>query len=336
MRALVTGGGGFLGSALVRRLLERGDKVRILARGEYPELQDLGAKLTRGDVRDAEATAKACEGMDVVFHTAAKAGGWGDPREYEAINIQGTANVIAGCRSGAVRILVHTSSPSVVHSGGDIDGADESIPYGTHFTADYPRTKAIGERLVREAADVTLSTIALRPHFIWGPGDRHLLPRLLVRARAGKLRQVGTRDVKTDTIYIDNCVDAHLLAAEKLQAGAPLGGRAFFISDGEPIGVWTMANRMLAAAGAPQVGKPVPAWLAYGLGATLEAAHKVFGIDREPMMTRFAASELSHVQWFDISAARRDLGYAPRVTIDEGMKRLQGWCREAQTTAPLA
>lgn len=327
MRALVTGGGGFLGSAIVRRLVAQGDKVRVLARGEYPELQQLGVELHRGDVRDAASTAKACAGVDVVFHTAAKAGGWGDPREYEAINIDGTANVIAGCRSAAVRFLVHTSSPSVVHSGADIEGADESIPYGTHFTADYPRTKAVGERLVREAADVTFSTVSLRPHFIWGPGDRHLLPRLLTRARAGKLRQVGTKDVKTDTIYIDNCVDAHLLAAQKLREGAPVGGRAYFISDGDPIGVWTMANRMLAAAGAPKVGKPVPAWLAYGLGATLEAAHKVFRIDREPMMTRFAASELSHVQWFDISAARRDLGYAPRISIDEGMKRLAESCR---------
>ncbi len=329
MKALVTGGGGFLGSALVRRLVARGDTVRVLARGEYPHLQQLGVELVRGDVRDAAATAKACAGVDVVFHTAAKAGGWGDPREYEAINVQGTANVISGCRSAQVRFLVHTSSPSVVHSGADIEGADESIPYGTHFTADYPRTKALAERLVREAADASLFTIALRPHFIWGPQDRHLLPRLLARARAGKLRQVGSRDVKTDTIYIDNCVDAHLLSAEKLQAGLSISGRAYFISDGAPIGVWTMANRMLEAAGAPKVGKPVPAWLAYGLGATLEAAHAVLRIDREPLMTRFAASELSHAQWFDISAARRDLNYTPKVTIDEGLTHLQRWCREA-------
>jgi nucleoside-diphosphate-sugar epimerase len=328
VKALVTGGGGFLGSAIVRRLLERGDTVRVLARGEYPELQKRGAELVRGDVRDAESTAKACAGVDVVFHTAAKAGGWGDPREYEAINVQGTANVIAGCRSAAVRFLVHTSSPSVVHSGADIEGADESIPYGTHFTADYPRTKALSERLVREAADVTLSTISLRPHFIWGPGDRHLLPRLLARSRAGKLRQVGKKDAKTDTMYVDNCVDAHLLSAEKLQAGAPVSGRAYFISDGDPIGVWTMANRMLEAAGAPKAGKPVPAWLAYALGATLEAVHSVLRIEREPLMTRFAVSELTHAQWFDISAARRDLGYSPRVTIDEGFERLQTWCRE--------
>ncbi len=330
MRALVTGGGGFLGGAIVRRLLERGDSVRVLARGEYPGLAKEGAELVRGDIRDAEATTRACAGIEVVFHTAAKAGGWGDPKEFEAINVQGTANVIAGCRAGKVPVLVHTSSPSVVHSDADIEGADESVPYGTHFTADYPRTKALSEQLVRAASDASLATLAFRPHFIWGPGDNNLLPRLLARARAGKLRQVGTRDVKTDTNYIDNCVDAHLLAAEKLRAGAPLGGRTYFISDGEPIGVWTMANRLLAAAGAPKVGPPVPAWLAYGLGATLEAAHAVFNIQREPMMTRFAASELSHAQWFDISAARRDLGYAPRVSIDEGLRRLQASFQKEQ------
>ena len=320
MRALVTGGVGFLGSAIVRRLVERGDTVRVLARGEYPDLQQLGVELVRGDVRDAAATAKACAGVDAVFHTAAKAGGWGAPREFEAINIQGTANVIAGCRAANVATLVHTSSPSVVHSGADIEGADESLPYGAHFTAHYPRTKALGEQLVRAAQGV--ATLSLRPHFIWGPGDRHLLPRLLARARAGKLRQVGTRDVKTDTIYIDNCVDAHLLAAQQLQAGAKLGGRVYFISDGDPVGVWTMANRMLAAAGAPKAGRPIPAWLAYAVGATLEAAHFTLRLDREPLMTRFAASELSHAQWFDISAARRDLGYAPKVSIDEGLARL--------------
>ncbi len=319
MKALVTGGGGFLGSAIVRRLQERGDTVRVLARGEYPELGKVD--FHRGDIRDAAQTAKACEGMDVVFHTAAKAGGWGDPKEYEAINVTGTAHVIAGCKAAGVKFLVHTSSPSVVHASHDIEGADESLPYGTHFTADYPRTKAESEKLVRAAEGV--ATISLRPHFIWGPGDRHLLPRLLARAKAGKLRQVGSRDPKTDTIYIDNCVDAHLLAAEKLIGGAPLGGKVYFISDGDPIGVWTMANRMLEAAGAPGVGKPVPAWLAYGLGATLEATHKVFGIEKEPLMTRFAASELSHAQWFDISAARKDLGYAPRVSIAEGLARVR-------------
>lgn len=323
MKALVTGGGGFLGSHLVKALRARGDEVRVLARGDYPELRALGAETIRGDITDAAATAKACEGMDVVFHTAAKAGGWGDPKEYEAINVTGTDNVIAGCRAAKVPVLIHTSSPSVVHGHEDIEGANESIPYAASFTADYPRTKAISEQRALAASDATLQVVALRPHFIWGPGDRHLLPRLIARAKTGRLRQIGKRDPKCDTIYIDNCVDAHLRAADALRSGAKLGGKAYFVSDDAPIGVWTMANRMLACAGLGPVGRPVPAGLAYAIGATMEGVYGLFGVEREPLITRFGASELSHAQWFDISAAKRDLQYVPQVTIDEGLARLK-------------
>lgn len=322
MKALVTGGGGFLGSNLVKALKARGDTVRVLARGDYPELRALGVETLRGDITDAAATAKACEGMDVVFHTAAKAGGWGDPKEYEAINVTGTDNVVAGCKAAKVPALVHTSSPSVVHSDHDIEGANESIPYATHFTAHYPRTKAISEQRALAASDTSLKVVALRPHFIWGPGDRHLLPRLIARAKTGRLKQIGSRDPKSDTIYIDNCVSAHLLAAQRLLDGAPIGGKPYFVSDDAPIGVWTMANRMLACAGLGPVGRPIPAGLAYAVGAMMEGTFWLFGVEKEPLITRFAASELSHAQWFDISAAKRDLGYVATVSIDEGLTRL--------------
>ncbi len=326
MRALVTGGGGFLGSSLVRALAARGDTVRVLARNDYPGLRELGVETRRGDIRDLGSVTAACTDINVVFHTAALAGGWGDPREFQAINVTGTENVIAACRASYVTGLVYTSSPSVVHAHADLEGGDESLPYAAHYLAHYPRTKALGEQRVRAANDATLKTVSLRPHFIWGPGDKHLLPRLLSRAKAGRLRQVGTRDPKTDSIYIDNCVDAHLLAADKLLAPGTLPGDVYFISDGEPLGVWTLANRMLEAAGAPRVGRPIPAKVAYAIGAVLEATYSLFGVTSEPLMTRFAASELSTAQWFDISAARRDLGYAPRVTVDEGLRRLAAWC----------
>lgn len=322
MRALVTGGGGFLGSGLVAGLLARGDDVRVLARGEYPALASRGVDVRRGDIRDLAQTTAACEGVNVVFHAAALAGGWGDPREFEAINVKGTENVVAACRAAHVPHLIYTSSPSIVHGDDDIEGADESIPYASHFKADYPRTKALAEQVVKAASDRTLATISLRPHLIWGPGDRHLLPRLIARAKAGRLRRVGHGDPKTDTNYIDNCVDAHLLASDALRAGKPLGGRVYFVSDDAPIGVWTMANRLLAAAGAPAVGSAVPPWLAYAAGATLEAVHAMLRLDKEPFITRFAVSQLSHAQWFDISAAKRDLGYSAKVTIDEGIARV--------------
>jgi nucleoside-diphosphate-sugar epimerase len=324
MKALVTGGGGFLGEALVRALVARGDMVRVLARGDYPKLRALGVDTVRGDVTDAAAVKAAVAGVDVVFHTAAKAGGWGPAREFEATNVTGTQHVLAACEVQRCA-LVYTSTPSVVHAHRDIEGENEALPYATHFTADYPRTKALAEQAVRSSK---VRSVSLRPHFIWGPGDHHLLPRLLARARAGRLRQVGARDVKTDTVYIDNCVHAHLLAADALLAGTVMGNPVYFVSDDAPVGVWTMANRMLAAAGAPPVGRPVPAWLASAVGATLERVHALFGIEQEPLMTRFAASELSHAQWFDLGAIKRDLGYAPQVSLDEGFARLQAWCRE--------
>jgi len=322
VRALVTGGGGFLGSHLVRALLARGDEVRVIARGAYPELVALGATTMRGDIQDAATIARAAETVDVVFHAAAKAGGWGDPREFERTNVGGTENVVAACRKSGVLRLVYTSSPSVVHSPHDIEGADESIPYATHFTADYPRTKALAEQVVRAASDATLLTISLRPHFIWGPGDRHLLPRLEARARAGRLRQIGDRDVLTDTIYIDSCVDAHLRAADALLGRPALSGRVYFVSDDSPVGIWTIARRLLAAVGAGTIGRPVPTWLAYAVAALLEGTYGALRIEREPFLTRFAVSELTHAQWFNISAAKRDLSYAPLVTIDEGLARL--------------
>lgn len=323
MKALVTGGGGFLGSNLVKALVARGDEVRIIARGEYPELAKLGVACVRGDITDAAAMRAACEGMDVVFHTAAKAGGWGDPKEYEAINITGTRNVIDGCRAAGVPVLVHTSSPSVVHGEGDIAGANESIPFAGHFLADYPRTKAESEKLALAASDERLKVVALRPHFIWGPGDRHLLPRLIARASKGKLRRIGDADPKSDTIYIDNCVHAHLLAADKLREGAPLGGKTYFVSDDEPIGVWTMADRMLGAAGYGPINRRISKGMAWFGASMIEATYRLFNVQSEPVVTRFAVSELTHAQWFDISAAKKDLGYAPLVSLDEGMARLK-------------
>lgn len=325
MRTLVTGGGGFLGAALVARLRADGHRVRVLARGDYPALRAQGVETFRGDVRDPEAVARATAGVDVVFHTAALAAGAGPRREFEGINVTGTRNVIGACRATHAA-LVHTSSPSVVADGRDLEGADESLPYPRRFLAEYPRTKAEAERLVRAAAADGLPAVALRPHFIWGPGDRHLLPRLLARQRAGQLKRVGPRDPLTDTIYVDNCVDAHLLAADRLLAGAPLG-EVYFVADAEPVGLWTMVDHLLAAAGEGPVRGRVPAGLAFVAGAWFEGAHRIFRLGGEPRMTRFAAAQLSHAEWFDGAAARRDLGYVPRVSRDEGLRRLAAWCR---------
>ncbi len=325
MKVLVTGGGGFLGSAIVRQLRARGDAVRSFSRSEHPHLAALGTEQARGDIADAEAVERAAEGCDAVIHVAAKAGIWGPAAEYEAANVHGTMNVIAACRRHRIRRLVYTSTPSVVAAGHDIEGGNESLPYPDRFLADYPRTKAIAEGGVRCANTPELATVALRPHLIWGPEDIHLIPRLLKRARAGKLRIVGSGRNRVDVTYVDNAADAHLAALDRLTPGSPIAGRAYFISQGDPVELWPFINRILDLVGLPPVSRRVPFRVAYGVGSVLETWYRWLGLRGEPAMTRFVASQLAHSHWFDISAARRDLGYAPQISTEEGLRRLARW-----------
>ena len=327
MKALVTGGGGFLGQAIVRKLARHGASVRSFSRLEHGELHALGVEQFTGDVADPAAVASAVQGCDTVFHVAAKPGIWGDYEDYHRTNVVGTQNVIAACRRHGVRRLVYTSSPSVVFDGRDMAGVDESVPYPASFEAHYPRTKALAEQLVRAANGPQLATVSLRSHLILGPGDNHLLPRLVARARAGQLGRIGSRPNLIDTIYVDNAADAHLLAADRLAPGSPIAGKVYFISQGEPVPMWEMVNRLLHAAGVPSVTRAIPTWLALALAWCFETAHRVTGNPREPRLTRFLVHELSTAHWFDISAARRDLGYTPAVSIAEGLERLRAACK---------
>jgi len=322
MKVLVTGGGGFLGGAVVRRLRARGDTVISYTRSAYPWLQEIGVVEARGDLADLGALEAACRGCDAVVHVAAKAGVWGRKSEYYATNVIGTRNVIEACRSVKVPRLIYTSTPSVVHTGVDILGGNESMPYAPRHEAHYTATKAEAERAVLAANSATLSTVSLRPHLIWGPGDPHLIPRLLRRARQGRLKRVGTRDIIVDVTYIDNAADAHILALDKVSPTSAAAGKAYFITNGEPLPMWEFLNRVLAAAGLPAVTASVPVWFARNYGRFAEGLHRLFLLSGEPAMTRFVATQLSTSHWFDISAARRDLGYDPRVSVEEGLRRM--------------
>lgn len=328
MKALVTGGGGFLGLAIVRLLRQRGDEVRSLARNFYPELDALGVEQVRGDLADAGTVAEAAAGCDLVFHVAAKAGVWGDYQDYYRANVVGTANVIAACRAHGIDRLVYTSSPSVVFDGKDMEGVDESVPYPAHFEAHYPRTKAEAEKLVLAANGPNLATTALRPHLIWGPGDNHLVPRILDRGRRGRLRRIGRRPCLVDTLYSANAAQAHLQAADALAVGSPVAGKAYFLAQGEPKPVWEVVDRILAAGNLSPVTRTIPPQLAYAAGWLLEKTYSLLRLSGEPPMTRFVARELSTAHWFDLSAAHRDFGYQPRISFDEGMECLAAWLKE--------
>ncbi|WP_282298365.1 MULTISPECIES: 2-alkyl-3-oxoalkanoate reductase [unclassified Stenotrophomonas] len=330
MKILVTGGGGFLGQALCRGLVERGHEVLSFNRGHYPSLAALGVGQIRGDLADAEAVRHAVAGVDAVFHNAAKAGAWGSYDSYHKANVVGTDNVIAACRANGIGRLVYTSTPSVTHRAThpvEGLGADE-VPYGENFQAPYAATKAIAEQRVLAANDAQLVTVALRPRLIWGPGDQQLVPRLAERARAGRLRFVGDGTNLVDTTYIDNAALAHFQAFEHLAPGAACAGKAYFISNGEPLPMRELLNKLLAASGAPSVEKSISFKTAYRIGAVAERLWPLLRLPGEPPMTRFLAEQLCTPHWYSMEPARRDFGYVPQVSIDEGLTRLKASLRD--------
>ncbi len=321
MFVLVTGGGGFLGQAIVQRLLARGDSVRVLNRSDYPALSALGVDCRRGDIADATAVREAATGCDAIMHVAAKAGPGLYAPDFESANVTGTQNVLAACRELGIGILVYTSSPSVVHGGGDIEGGDESLPYPTRFHAPYPETKARAERLVLAANGPDLKTCALRPHLIWGPGDNQLMPRLIQKNRAGRLR-LPAPDKRIDTVFIDNAAEAHLLALDNLAGDASAAGKPYFISNGEPLPAGEIIARMLSAAGeSPRIGSISPG-LAMLVATLVEGFWRLTRRRSDPPLSRFVVEHLSTAHWYDLSAARRDLAYTPRVSIEKGLERL--------------
>ncbi|MBW2252946.1 MAG: NAD-dependent epimerase/dehydratase family protein, partial [Deltaproteobacteria bacterium] len=282
------------------------------------------------DIGDNSEVIKACNGIQTVFHVAAKQGVWGNYKDYYKTNVSGTKNVIEACNNHHISKLVYTSSPSVVFNGMDMEGVDESVPYPDHFHAHYPKTKAIAEQLVVSASTDKLRTIILRPHLIWGPEENNFVPRII--AKAGWLKIVGNGRNLVDTIYIDNAADAHILAAENLDKNPDISGNVYFISQDEPVLLWGLINAILKAAGLEPVKGSIPKQMAWLLGTAFEFLYKVLHIKKEPPMTRFVAEELATSHWFDISAARRDLGYSPRVSTKEGLLLLENWLKKKRVS----
>ena len=321
MRVLVTGGGGFLGSGIAKSLHEKQHDVTVVGRHHYSHLPK-GIKLFQGDIRDFDFLRTIIAGMDAVFHTAAFPGIWGRAEDFYSINVDGTRNVIKACLINAVPKLIFTSSPSVVYGGSSLEGVDETVPYPENYLSEYPRTKAIAEKLVIEANGLDLATVSIRPHLIWGPGDPHLVPRLLAKADKGRLVRVGQGENRVDIIYIDNAVYAHLKACDALGFDKPSAGKVYFVSDDEPVNLWKWINEVLKKTSRPPVTRSISYRTASRLGHFLEKIYNWGNIKKEPPMTRFLASQLATSHYFNISLAKKDFGYEPVVNPEEGMNRL--------------
>jgi nucleoside-diphosphate-sugar epimerase len=323
MKALVTGANGFLGSYLVRELVASGYEVTAMTRRRDDTGGGQNIRHVNGDVRNAESVEEACREQDVVFHVAAISGIWGPWKLYHSTNTVGTRNVVEACRNQGVKKLVYTSSPSVTFNGKHQINETESAPYPREWLAHYPHSKALAEQCVLDSNDDRqLMTCALRPHLIWGPGDRHLIPRLIERARKDQLRRVGDGTNQVDSIYVENAALAHVMAAEAMEPGSPVCGSAYFISQDDPVNLWGWINEILELGGVSKVTKSISYPWARRLGHMLESWHSIRDLPGEPRMTRFLAAQLAKSHYFDISRAKNDFGYYPRVSMSEGMRRL--------------
>ncbi|NCC33803.1 MAG: NAD-dependent epimerase/dehydratase family protein [Chloroflexia bacterium] len=322
MLTLVTGGNGFLGRYIVEQLLARGDRVRVLGRNPYPELEALGVACVRADLSSPDVAlplAKALQGVEVVFHVAAKASVWGTFDQFYVNNVTATQRLVRAAERAGVPRFVYTSSPSVVIGETDLEGADESTPYPERYLAPYPATKALAERFVLTRSE--LATVAIRPHLIWGPRDPHIFPRLIARARSGRLIQIGDGTNLADITYVENAAEAHLQAADALSEHSPMRGRPYFIGQEQPVNLWDFINEVITGAGYKPVRRSISLRTALRLTTGIEAVYRGLGITREPPLTRFTVNQMGISHWFDHSAAKRDFGYSPRITTPEGLRR---------------
>jgi nucleoside-diphosphate-sugar epimerase len=321
--SLVTGGGGFVGRALVAALRARGDRVLVAEPFGEPWRDDI--QFERVDIRDTEALARLCEGVNTVFHNASLVHTKHN-REDDvwSVNLGGARSVLRACWQARVDKLVYVSTASAVYEGKDIENGDETLPYARRSQAPYADSKiaAEGEVLAANGQRGVL-TCAIRPHVVFGPGDKRFLPAILKRARAGQLRvSVGVNNTKlSDFTYVDNLIDALLLADERLTPDGPVAGQAYFVTNGEPVPFFGFVKSVLLELGLPKILAGVPYPIVYAAAAIKESIDTLRGgTIHEDGMTRFAIRYMVRHHYFDISKAKRDLGYTPRVSLAQGIR----------------
>ncbi|HEY7355463.1 MAG TPA: NAD-dependent epimerase/dehydratase family protein [Ktedonobacterales bacterium] len=315
MKILVTGGTGFLGRHLATKLLSSGHRVHLLGRNfaQVEQLLAAGAIPLAADLRDEAAVRAACAGVEVVYHVGALSAPWGKRADFHAINVAGTEAVLAGCQEHGVRRLIYVSSPSVIFDGHDHYDLTEDAPYPRRFTSVYSLTKKLGEDRVR-AAPAPLETVIVRPKAMFGPGDRALLPRLIAAAGRGRLPQIGDGCNLVDLTYVENVAHALVLA---LEARAAVG-KTYFITNDEHLPLWDIIRSVLQGLGLASRLRPISLNTALAAAALMEMQAALTG--KEPLLTRYAVTILARTQTYDMSAARRDLGYTPLVSIAQGIE----------------
>jgi nucleoside-diphosphate-sugar epimerase len=318
--AFVTGGSGFVGGALIERLRREGWDVRALARSERAaeRVRELGAEAVSGDLGDGASLRAGAEGCEVCFHAAAKVEDWGDPADYQRLNVHGTQNVITACREAGVRRLVHVGTEAALMAGQPLVNVDESTPLRPDSPSLYPSSKAKAEQLVRAANGDAIETVVVRPRFVWGRGDTTLVPQIVELVRSGRFRWVGGGRQLTATTHIDNTVEGLWLGATR----APAGG-VYFVTDGEPVVFRDFLTALLATQGVEVPDKSVPPGVAGAAARTAEWIWRRLRRPGNPPITRFAVWVSSQECTIDISRAERELGYRPVMSREEGLAALR-------------
>jgi nucleoside-diphosphate-sugar epimerase len=321
-KIFITGGNGFLGKAIIKMLLQQTDLGEIISvgRSPQPELKKIGVTTVVADICDKKKIIEFSKGSDIIFHTAAKASIWGKYNDFYNTNVIGTENIIEACKVNNIPIVVYTSSPSVISSKNNIINGDETISYPKKYYSHYAKTKAIAESIIINAADKILKSVSLRPHLIWGPGDPHILPRIIEKASKNKLIRIGDKKNIVDLTYISNAAYAHIKAAESLMDSYKISGKTYFISDDAPIILWEWIDNFLEQLGIPKVKKSLSINNAKRLGGIFENIYTLLQKKNEPPITRFAAMQLGLSHFFDISAAKKDFSYHPIISNDDAIK----------------
>lgn len=324
MKVLVTGASGFLGQATAAAVRDAGHEVRTFQRrpSGVSGVQDVAGTMT-----DDAAVARAVDGVEAVVHLAAKVSLAGDPADFARVNVEGTRSLLGAARAAGVGHFVFVSSPSVAHTGSSLVGADAGPAEPSRARGDYARTKAAAELLALGADAPDFAVVAVRPHLVWGPGDTQLVGRIVERARAGRLPLLDSGAALIDTLYVDNAATAMVAALERVPDDG-VHGNAYVVTNGEPRPVADLLAGICTASGVRPPQWHVPAAVARAAGSVVEAVWRVRPGEDEPPMTRFLAEQLSTAHWFDQRRTRRDLGWTPSVSIDEGLERL------AAATAP--